>query len=427
MRVKRWRSKSIILTILLMSFFSANNMLYAEEVEEVEEECFIEDTLCLPIIKKRTDYIQNELLLLFPKNFTKQQQQGILERYQLNEISVSELKSLGISINKVNTNGQDALELREKINRIEEDIEAATNNVYQSIFKSTGDDATLKLTSRPSAQTQSQSSSYAHAITGVGRALNYSTGKGILIGMIDGPVDLDHRAFKGRVRQINLVADRPRSLVYLSHGSAMAGVLVARNPYIGVAPDAQLLSISAFAAKPKSNGLSNSALVAKAIDIAIREKVDILNLSFAGGNDPLVSRVIRKALDAGIFVVAACGNDASKKPAFPAALSGVIAVTAVDSHRNLYSRANTGSYIDIAAPGVDVLTTAPGNRYALSTGTSIATAHVSASLALLMAKKTNIRRNILGSTALDLGPPGPDNVYGNGLINVMNAMQQLLR
>lgn len=321
-------------------------------------------------------------------------------------------------MSKANTNGQDALELKEKINRIYNDIEAATNNIYVG---SDASSAVINVLPQP----KKSQESYPHSLTGAAQARSYSRGKGVLIGLIDGPIDEGHQSYQGRtIEQINLVPNFPKSRNYLLHGTAMAGVLIANKPQIGIAPDASLLSIGVFAANPEGHSASSSAMVAKAIDIAIEKKVDILNLSFAGGEDPLVSRLIRKALDAGIFVVASCGNNSSDKPVFPAALEGVIAVTAVDHRKMLFSKANTGGYIDLSAPGVGVLTTAPGGRYTLSTGTSIATANVSASLALLLARESNIQRDLLSETALDLGQPGHDPAYGDGLINVMSAMQR---
>jgi len=395
-----------VVVSLLCIFLSTSTAVFSAGME-----CYIQETLCFPIPDKRTDYISDELLLLFPKNYPKEKQQHILDRYQLDEIESDDLASLGLSLSRADTNGQDAFEVKEKINRIYADIEAATNNVY--------------LSSVATAEKMPENA-YPHSLTGAGRARNYSTGKGVLIGLIDGPVDRNHRGYnQANIEHIDLVPNLPKSQRYLSHGTAMAGVLIAHKPQIGIAPDARLLSISAFAVNLEDKSASSSALVAKAIDIAIQRKVNILNLSFAGGEDPLVSSLIRKAIDSGIFVVAACGNSASKKPAFPAALEGVIAVTAVDHRKKLYSKANTGNYIDVAAPGVGILTTGPGGRYDLSTGTSIATANVSASLALLLAKKPNIQRDILSATALDLGKPGHDHAYGDGLINVMKAMQRL--
>jgi hypothetical protein len=397
---------SQVVVFLLCVFLSTHTTVFSAGME-----CYIQDTLCFPIPDKRTDYISDELLLLFPKSYSKEKQKHLLARYQLDEIESDDLASLGLSLSKTDTNGQDALEVKEKINRIYEDIEAATNNVYVSSVNA-------------SAKTTKEY--YPHSLTGAGRARGYSSGKGVLIGLIDGPVDKNHRGYNQKnIERIDLVPNLPKSHRYLLHGTAMAGVLIAHKPEIGIAPDARLLAISAFAVNLEDKSASSSALVAKAIDIAIQRKVNILNLSFAGGEDPLVSRLIRKAIDAGIFVVAACGNDASENPVFPAALSGVIAVTAVDHRKKLYSEANTGSYIDVAAPGVGILTTGPGGRYDFSTGTSIATANVSASLALLLAKNPNIQRDILSATALDLGKPGHDDAYGDGLINVMKAMQRL--
>ncbi len=391
---------------LLCVLLSANTAVFSAGME-----CYIQETLCIPIPDKRTDYISDELLLLFPKNYSKEKQKYLLDRYKLDEIESDDLASLGLSLSKTGTNGQDALEVKEKINRIYEDIEAATNNVYVS-----ADHISVKTIEE----------SYPHSLTGAGQARGYSSGKGVLIGLIDGPVDKNHRGYnKDNIEQIDLVPNLPKSLRYLSHGTAMAGVLIGHDPQVGIAPNARLLVISAFAVNPEDKSASSSALVAKAIDIAIQRKVNILNLSFAGGEDPLVSRLIRKAINSGIFVVAACGNNASKKPVFPASLQGVIAVTAVDHNKKLYKKANTGNYIDVAAPGVGILTTGPGNRSDLSTGTSIATANVSASLALLLAKNPNIQRDILSATALDLGKPGYDRAYGNGLINVMKAMERL--
>lgn len=372
-------------------------------------DCYIQDMLCFPIPDKRTDYIKDELLLLFPKDYSKEQQGSLLKKYDLDEVDSEALGSLDIILSKAKTNGQDPLDLSKKINRIYEDVEAATNNHYIS-----------------SLNAESPKKHYPHSLTGANLALDYSKGEGVLIGLIDGPVDISHKSFQGRIKQINLLPVKVGSAAYLSHGTAMAGVLMSSNPRIGIAPAAKLLSIAAFNYTTNKKSSSNSKLVAQAIDIAIQKKVDILNLSFSGGKDLLVDKLIQKARKKGILVVASCGNDASNKPAYPAASDGVLAVTAVDHLKNTYVHANTGAYIDVAAPGVGVLTTAPGNRYRLSTGTSLAAANVSASLALLLAKKPKISQSLLTYTAVDLGEPGRDSSYGEGLIDVMGAMQQLI-
>lgn len=373
-------------------------------------DCYIEETLCFPIPERRTDFVKDELLLLFDESFSDDQYQALLKKKGLDELDSSSVSSLKKNLIRVSTNGKDPLTLEKEINRVYYDVEAATNNIYQL-----GGMTTKSLAA----------DLYPKSLTGAKEALEFSRGKGVLIGMIDGPVDTTHPSFGGRVEQdMSLVGGNQRSLAKLLHGTTIAGVLASRHAAIGIAPEANIYSVVAFNRTDKSFS-SNSGLVAKAIDMAIKKKVDILNLSFAGGSDALVKKLIKKAIAKGIIVVASCGNDSSKKPYYPAAIEGVIAVTAVDSQKHVYGKANHGKYIDVAAPGVNILSTAPGSRYDLSTGTSFAAANVSGSLALLLAKKKRINRTLLLDTATDLGVAGKDEAFGYGLINVLQAFKAI--
>jgi len=97
----------------------------------------------------------------------------------------------------------------------------------------------------------------------------------------------------------------------------------------------------------------------------------------------------------------------------------------VDENKHLYSMANKGRFIDYSAPGVNVLTVAPKGKYTISTGTSLSTAHVTGIVALLLSIRKNIHvEQVLTSTALDLGDPGRDQEFGEGLINVSRALSQ---
>ncbi len=381
---------------------------------EEKMECYIEGMLCIPVTPKRTDYNKNELLLLLQKDVSESFYKSLLLKYGLDELSETSLDSLGLDLKIANTKGQDPLELSKKINRIYEELEAATNNIY-------------KLESNTSLLKEDllDENGYPKSLTGAHKALQYSKGAGVLIGMIDGPIDTRHSSLRGRVEQVGLVDMSQRSVAGLLHGTAVAGVMISSHAQIGIAPEARLFSVAAFKQNSKTSFSSSSALVAQAIDYAIKKKVDVLNLSFSGGHDPLVERMIKKAISAGIIVVASCGNDASDKPRYPAAISGVLAVTAVDHLKRPYLKANKGKYIDVAAPGVGVLTTGPGERYRLSSGTSIAAANVSGSLALLLAKSRKLDRDVLSFTATDLGEPGRDTSFGDGLINILSALKSL--
>jgi subtilisin family serine protease len=155
----------------------------------------------------------------------------------------------------------------------------------------------------------------------------------------------------------------------------------------------------------------------------MREGVQVLNLSFAGNADPIVDKLVDAAIQKGIVVVASAGNGGpGAPPAYPAALPGVIAVTAVDKNERVFSRANRGDYIDLSAPGVGILTTAPRSSFQVSSGTSLATAHVTGTIALLKALNPRFNPESLKHTATDLGQPGFDRDYGHGLINVERAL-----
>ncbi len=382
---------------------------------EEKMECYIHDMLCIPIPPKRTDYNKNELLLLLKKDVPSSLYQSLLVKYGLDELSETSLDSLGLDLRIADTKGQDPLELSKEINRVYEGLEATTNNIYKL------EGAVTRLN-----KALLNEGGYPKSLTGARKALQYSQGAGVLIGMVDGPIDIRHSSLRGRVEQISLVGINKKSAANLLHGTGVAGVMVSNHAQIGIAPEASLFSVVAFEQNNKAEFSSSSALVAQAIDLAIKEKVDILNLSFSGGHDPLVEKIVKKAISAGIIVVASSGNDASDKPRYPAAIAGVIAVTAVDYLKRAYVKANTGKYIDVAAPGVGVLTIGPGERYRLSSGTSIAAANVSGSLALLLARYRKFDRDILSYTATDLGKPGRDTSFGDGLINILSALRSVL-
>ncbi len=309
------------------------------------------------------------------------------------------------------TNGQDPLELVDAINKKQKEIAANTNNLFFT------------------AATQRDTNDYPLALTGIKAAHKYTKGRGVRIGMIDTPIDINHRSLaSSRVQRMELVP--PGTPKNQQHGTEVAGIMISQNPRIGIAPEATLLSVSAFQANPKNPNQRSStgSLVARALDTIIREKVDVLNLSFAGGQDRLVDNMIRKAVSQGIVVVASAGNNGPRaRPAYPAAIDGVIAVTAIDRGERLFQRANRGPYIDLAAPGVDILTTAPRGSFNVSTGTSLATAHVTGVVALLMSMNRSFRQDLLQRTAVDLGARGRDNDFGYGLVNVNRALNALGR
>ena len=144
--------------------------------------------------------------------------------------------------------------------------------------------------------------------------------------------------------------------------------------------------------------------------------------------DPSLARALKLAYDRGIVLVAAAGNAGAKSPPlFPGADPFVIAVTATDVDDKLFTGANRGKYISVAAPGVDILVPAPESAYQLTTGTSVAAAEVSGIVALLLERNPKLApadiRRILTASARRLAPGDRDDNFGSGLIDPLKALQ----
>ncbi len=222
------------------------------------------------------------------------------------------------------------------------------------------------------------------------------------------------------------------------HGTAVAGVIAMQDNdtgYVGVAPGAKIMALKAF---PDGVIESSTDRIVLAIDYAIDNGADIINLSFAAEeSDPLFEEAIDRAHAAGILVVGAGGNlrdgDPDFDPKYPAIYQNVIGVGAVDQNNNITERSNTGDHIDLVAPGSLVVTTVPESfvtdpsltPYARGNGTSIATPHVAAIAALLLGDDDSLTPDQLKvkliAGAIDLGAEGKDDEYGYGLADAVGS------
>ncbi len=375
--------------------------------------CQISETICVPTFKFRPiDYAKDEMLLTYDSDKPSEIAEQVLKKYHLRAKRSDDLTAIKTTMITAATNGQDPFDLVTNIKKQEKEVDASTNNFFSVAVD----------------ESKTVESIYPLNMTGIPTARVRTGGKGIVIGMIDTPVDLDYKdSLQASIERIDLVPQG--STDNRLHGTEVAGVIVSNNPRIGIAPEAKLVAISAFALNTTNPAerLSSSSVVAHALEIAMKQPLDILNLSFAGPSDPIVDKLVTAAVQKGIVVVAAAGNGGPQaQPAYPAALPGVIAVTAVDKAETIFPQANRGDYIDIAAPGVGILTTAPGGAFRVSSGTSLATAHVSGLIALLMSvNKAKFSPQVLYDTAINLGPPGRDNDYGYGLISAEGALSKM--
>src|SRR5207245_7172010 len=127
-------------------------------------------------------------------------------------------------------------------------------------------------------------------------------------------------------------------------------------------------------------------------DYAVAHGAQIVNMSFAGPKDELIERAIAATAARGIVMVAAAGNAGAKSPPlYPAANANVIAVSATDAQDRLFAASNRGSYVAVAAPGVDIFLPAPDGKYQLISGTSFSAAYVSGLLALMLERNPSLK------------------------------------
>ena len=175
----------------------------------------------------------------------------------------------------------------------------------------------------------------------------------------------------------------------------------------GGAPGEALLVADIYGGQ--STGGASTAL-AQALDWLVSEDVPVINISLVGPRNPLVERAIARAQALGVIIVAAVGNDGpAAAPLYPASYPGGVGVPAVTGRNSVLPEAARGPQVDFSAPGADMAAAAQSGRWTTVRGTSFAAPIVAGLLA--RTSGTSLARS-----ALDLGTPGPDPVYGAGLV-----------
>ena len=247
-------------------------------------------------------------------------------------------------------------------------------------------------------------------------------GNNIRVAVIDTTIDAQHPDLTGTVAARFDAIGKPDKPHF--HGTGIAGVIAAHGKLMGVAPSVQVLAIAAFTSLG-SKGSSMAILTG--LEYAGTSDADVINMSFAGPADPEMQLKIAALRRKGAVLVAAAGNAGPQsRPLYPAAYPEVIAVTATDADDRLFDKANRGTHIAVAAPGVAILAAAPGESYQMQSGTSFSAAQVSGIAALLLERNRQLDpaaiRRILTATARDLGPAGHDDQFGAGLVDAFSAV-----
>jgi len=214
-----------------------------------------------------------------------------------------------------------------------------------------------------------------------------ATGKRVRVALIDTGVETDHPDLIGRVAVTrNLVDDRTDVAEF--HGTAVAGIVGARAGdgigIAGIAPDASLMALRACWQKDGRGPIAvcSTFTVAKALQFALDEKVEVINLSIGGPRDRLLERLLDAASSRGLIVVSAVDSTGGKV-SFPASHRDVLAVSEVDGH--------DASSAVLLAPGRDIPVPVPGKQWGFVSGSSFAAAHVTGLVALLRELAPNVQ------------------------------------
>jgi len=224
------------------------------------------------------------------------------------------------------------------------------------------------------------------------QAWGSSTGRGITVAVIDSGVNANHYELKGKVTGLQVTAELGTE-PYGNHGTHVAGIIAAKmgNSYMGagIAPDADILSLKVV---NSASGKINNSAVLMAVNLAIAKEVDVINMSLGGYYAiAALQTAIDRAVEQGIVVVAAMGNDGTNIKCYPGACDNVISVSAVDKNGVVAEFSNYGSWGDVSAPGVSISSTFAGSNTTggWMSGTSQATPVVSGVVALYLSRNPN--------------------------------------
>jgi subtilisin len=260
-------------------------------------------------------------------------------------------------------------------------------------------------------------------------------GRGVKVAVIDSGIDYTHVDLQDNYRggyDFVFNDDDPYDDNRISHGTHMAGIIAAQENnagVIGVAPEADIYAVKVL----DGAGFGLLSWLVAGIEWSVENGIDVINMSLGGDRDFQSLRdACEYAYSEGVLIIAAAGNTYGGEVQYPAAYGTVVAVTGTDALDMQATFSPYGPEIELAAPGLDILSTVVNGNYDTLSGTSQAAAHVAGTAALFYGSDIedvngdliidNIDvRSALQATAIDAGDEGPDNVYGYGIVDASAA------
>ncbi len=257
---------------------------------------------------------------------------------------------------------------------------------------------------------------------------------GVKIGIVDTGIDQTHPDLSGKT--VNCADSVGGTLVEGTcvddnmHGTHVAGTIAARaNNGTGVTGVAFNASLAICRALRTAAGTGLTSDVANCINWTHTRGAKVISMSLGGGASTTLKNAVANAWNGGAangsVLVAAAGNDGDSTVNYPAGYPEAVSVAATDHNDARASFSNTNADVEIAAPGVSVLSTIPGGQYARLSGTSMATPHVSGVAGVLWqlfpGDTASGIRGRLTAAVDDRGPAGRDSSYGFGRVNLCKA------
>ncbi|TDV40070.1 type VII secretion-associated serine protease mycosin [Actinophytocola oryzae] len=284
---------------------------------------------------------------------------------------------------------------------------------------------------------------WAQQLLDLDRTWPHSTGAGVTVAVVDSGVDADHPQLRGKVlpgADFFLVGDLPGNFDCVSHGTAVASIIAASAQqgvgFRGVAPDARILPVRITDRELNDTGNAtpiNPGIVADGIRYAADSGASVINLSLSGyGDFPAIRDAVAYARSKDALLVAAVGNrdDQGAVPSFPASYDGVLGVGSVDIDGLRAQGSQVGPYVDLVAPGQDVLAASRVAGHHYWAGTSFAAPFVSGIAALVRAAYPRLSAPEVAARLIATADPAPGGrnslEYGAGLVDPYRAVTERL-
>ncbi|WP_328659548.1 type VII secretion-associated serine protease mycosin [Streptomyces sp. NBC_00334] len=280
---------------------------------------------------------------------------------------------------------------------------------------------------------------------------NQSKGKGVRVAVIDTGVDVTNPQLKGAVDVKSGRNFLPKDLKdengdpiergsengttdTVGHGTKVAGIIAARpddkTGFVGLAPEATIIPIQ----QNDAEGNGNTDTLTDSIRYALQAGADVINISQdtagAAEPDPKLQAAVEAALAKNVVVVASAGNDGlggNVKETYPASYEGVLAVAASDRNNERASFSQSGDFVDVAAPGVDMISTVPRGGHCSDNGTSFSAPYVAGVAALIKGKHPEwTQRQVVAQIeqTAERTVAGHDRLVGWGVVDPVRALTE---